>query len=480
MADSMRDGGKVATRSYDAVIVGGSLAGCTAATMLGRAGARVAVLEKSPDPSNYKRICSHFIQASAVPTLERLELVEPMEAAGAVRSRFNAHTPWGWIEPPPETAALAINLRREKLDPMVREMAASTPGVELLLGQTVTELRRQGSTFHGVVAQDRDGVETVFEAPLTIGADGRDSRIAKLSEVEVKTYPHGRFAYGGYFEATMPPRADPTTASIWLMDPNWAAAFPTDDGLLFCAAMATMDRLPAFKADPEKALLAYFDEVPEGPALRSARMAEDPGVMGKIDMTNRMRTPTAPGLALVGDAALATDPLFGVGCGWAFQSSEWLADAVAPALRGEEALEIGLRRYRRRHRRHLRGHAWMIHDYATGRKMQPPERLLFSGAARDARSAKVFDAFGARQIGAAQMMTRGIPLSIAANARYALGRRRRPEATAGTGPRVDADARPGESAEASPGVAAQTHADAGAKRHAGEAAEARTGAGSRA
>ena len=39
-----------------------------------------------------------------------------------------------------------------------------------------------------------------------------------------------------------------------------------------------------------------------------------------------MRNPVAPGLALVGDAALATDPLFGVGCGWAFQTAEWLAD----------------------------------------------------------------------------------------------------------------------------------------------------------
>jgi 2-polyprenyl-6-methoxyphenol hydroxylase-like FAD-dependent oxidoreductase len=411
-------------QSYDAVIVGGSLAGCAAATMLGRAGARVAVLEKSPDPAAFKRICSHFIQASAVPTLERLGLVEPMVEAGALRSRFQARTPWGWIEPPAATAARGINLRREKLDPMVREMAASTRGVELLLGQTVTDLRRGDGVVRGVVARDRDGVEASFEAPLTIGADGRDSRIAKLSGVAVKTYPHGRFAYGGYFEGVLPSRGDSTTASIWLMDPNWAAAFPTDDGLLFCAAMATMDRLPAFKADPEAALLAYFDEVPEGPSLRGGRLAYDPGVVGKIDMTNRMRTPTAPGLALIGDAALATDPLFGVGCGWAFESAEWLADAVAPALRGEEGLEAGLRRYQRKHTRHLRGHAWMIHDYATGRKMQPPERLLFSGAARDPRAAKVFDRFGSRQIGATHLMAAGIPLALAANARHALRQRR--------------------------------------------------------
>jgi 2-polyprenyl-6-methoxyphenol hydroxylase-like FAD-dependent oxidoreductase len=407
-------------KSYDAVIVGGSLAGCATAIMLGRAGARVAVLEKSPDPAAFKRICSHFIQASAMPTLERLELLEPMMEAGAVRSRFKAHVPWGWIEAPPERAALSINLRRERLDPMVREMAASTPGVEMLQGLTVGELRRAGGKVSGVVAHDRDGTPLVFEAPLTIGADGRDSGVAEISGVKVKTYPHGRFAYGGYFEGAAPKGAP--DASVWLMDPDWAAAFPTDDGLTFIAAMPTMARLPEFKADPHAALVDYFESVPEAPSLRSARLDER-GVLGKIDMTNRMRTPTAPGLALIGDAALATDPLFGVGCGWAFQSAEWLADAVAPALRGEEALEAGLRRYRRRHSRHLRGHAWMIHDYATGRKLQPAERLLFSGAARDPRAAAIFDAFGTRQIGATRLIATGVPVAALANVRYALGRR---------------------------------------------------------
>jgi hypothetical protein len=208
-----------------------------------------------------------------------------------------------------------------------------------------------------------------------------------------------------------------------MMDPDWAAAFPTDDGLVFYAAMPTMKHLPDFKGDPEAALIDYFESVPEAPSLRSAKLSER-GVVGKIDMTNRMRVPTAPGLALIGDAALATDPLFGVGCGWAFQSAEWLADAVSPALRGEEALEKGLRRYRRSHSRHLRGHAWMIHDFATGRKLQPAEKLFFSGAVRDPHVAMIFDAFGTRQIGAAHALAVGTPLALAANARYALHRGR--------------------------------------------------------
>jgi 2-polyprenyl-6-methoxyphenol hydroxylase-like FAD-dependent oxidoreductase len=422
MAGSERDGNEGTTRSYDAVIVGGSLAGCAAAMLLGRAGARVAVVEKSPDPAAFKRICSHFIQASAVPTLERLDLIGPMVEAGAVRSRFHMRTRWGWVDAPPDRAALAINLRREKLDPLVREHAAGTPGVELLLGLTVTELRREGGKVSGVVARDREGVETVFEAPLTIGADGRDSRVAELSGVAVKTRPHGRIAYGGYFEGVAP--AGAPDASVWFMDPEWAAAFPTDDGLTFFAAMATKDRTDEFKADPHGALVDYFEALPEAPALRAAKVVEDPGVVGKLDMTNRERALTAPGLALVGDAALAIDPLFGVGCGWAFQSAEWLADSVAPALRGEADLEAGLRRYRRTHARHLRGHAFMIHDYSTGRKQSAGERLIFSGAARNPRVATIFDAFGARQIGPARMMATGMPLAALTNARYALGRRR--------------------------------------------------------
>jgi 2-polyprenyl-6-methoxyphenol hydroxylase-like FAD-dependent oxidoreductase len=414
-------GSETATpRSYDAVIVGGSLAGCTAAMLLAREGARVAVVEKQPDPAAFKRICSHFIQASAVPTIERLGLYEPMMEAGAVRSRFRARTKWGWIEPPAEGASYAINLRRETLDPMVRRMTAETDGVEMLLGRTANSLRRDGATVTGVVVAEADGTETTLEAPLVIGADGRDSNIAELGEVDVKTYPHGRVAYAAYFEGATPPGAP--DGSVWFMDPDWAAAFPTDSDQTFYAVMPTKARLPEFKADPEAALLNFFDTVPDAPPVRAGRRVSP--ILGKIDMTNRMRVPAGPGLALIGDAALATDPLFGVGCGWAFQSAEWLADSVAPALRGEESLDRGLRRYRRRHTRHLRGHAFMIHDYATGRKQSPPERLLFSAAARDPKVAAAFDEFGTRQSGPAKMMVRAMPRAVAVNARYALSQRR--------------------------------------------------------
>src|SRR3954467_7903426 len=167
-------------QAYDAVIVGGSLAGCAPATLMSRAGARVAVVEKQPDPDAFKRICSHFIQASGVPTLERLDLLDPMPPAGGVGPRIRAWTEWGWLKAPPDEASLGLNLRREVLDPMVREAAASTPGVDLHLGHTATSLVHDGEVVTGVVVRDRDGKETTLRGRLVVGADGRDSNVAEM------------------------------------------------------------------------------------------------------------------------------------------------------------------------------------------------------------------------------------------------------------------------------------------------------------
>jgi flavin-dependent dehydrogenase len=416
---STSNGNTGAVEERDVVIVGASLAGCAAAIFLGRAGASVALVDQRTEETAFKRICSHYIQSSAVATLERLGLLEPMVEAGALRSAGRLWTRWGWIEPPAESKVPSgVNLRREVLDPLIRRTAAHTPGVDLILGQTAQELLREGARTGGVLVRDRAGELTELRGRLVVGADGRDSRVAKLSGVRRRTYPHGRFAYGGYFEGPRP--AGWPDASLWLLDPDMAAAFPTDGGLTFYAVMPLKERLAEFKGDPAAALVDYVSHVPDAPPIASSRLVG--AAQGKIDMTNVAHDVTAPGLALIGDAALATDPLWGVGCGWAFQSAEWLADSVMPALAGEQPLHRGLGRYRRRWARKLRGHAAMIHDYAGGRRMTPPERLMFRAATEDARVADVTGAFGTRNIGPAQMMARAMPRSLLLAARRAVRR----------------------------------------------------------
>src|SRR3954452_12768725 len=130
----------MARERFDVAIVGASIAGCTAARLFAQAGARVALIERSPDPDAYKVVCTHSIQPSATPTIERLGLAPLLEARGAVRTGARFWTPFSdWIVLP-DDLPLAWGVTRRSLDPMLRKLAAETPGVELVLGHTVVEL----------------------------------------------------------------------------------------------------------------------------------------------------------------------------------------------------------------------------------------------------------------------------------------------------------------------------------------------------
>jgi menaquinone-9 beta-reductase len=420
---------------YDVAIVGASIAGCTAATFLARSGAKVALLESHSDPRTYKRICTHLIQPSASPTIERLGLLGAIEDAGAQPSNINIWTRYGWIcfdieqLPAPMCDHPGRNIRRETLDPMLRELAAETDGVELMLGHTVHTLLRDGERVDGVAVRERDGTERELRAKLVVAADGRDSTIAKLAGQPTKLRPNRRFGYAGYYRDT--PLRTGSSAQMWLLDPSVAYAFPTDGGLTLLACMPHKDRLPEFRADPEAAMQRLFEGVPEGPRLDPAK--REGQMVGKLEMPNVVRQTTGPGLAFVGDAAIAADPLWGVGCGWALQSAEWLAESVAPALRGDAAaVDRALAAYAARHSKGLDAHEKFCSAYSSGKRFNPAERLLFRAAARDTELTARMAQMGGRWITPQEMMTPGtLGLILRANLSRArpIGLRTQPAAS---------------------------------------------------
>jgi hypothetical protein len=85
-----------------------------------------------------------------------------------------------------------------------------------------------------------------------------------------------------------------------------------------------------------------------------------------------------------------------IGCGFALQSASWLADAVAPALAGDEPLRTVLRRHRHEHVRRLNGHHRMLTADARARPFNPVQRLLFSAAARDPSTAATLHRYSER------------------------------------------------------------------------------------
>ena len=405
---------------HDVVIVGGSIAGLTAAILFARRGVRVAVLEKSPDPEHYKVMCTHFIQPSAVPTMERLGIVAELEAHGAQRCGLDTWSRYGWLRDPdedkPADARRPLSIRRKVLDPVLRRRAAAEPNVTYLGGETVTELVWRGDRVTGVVARDRDRADRTLRARLVVAADGRDGPMGRMARVPARVSPNERFAYMGYYEGL--PVAGPERSKIWFLDPDMGYVFRNDDGLSIVAAFVGKEQLPQWRRDPKAAFTRHVESLPDEPPQVSEATLVDDKLLGKLDMPNRRRPAAARGMAFVGDAATSADPLFGIGCGWAFQSAEWLVEETARALLEDESLDRPLTRYARRHAAWFGPHHWVMSDFATGRTFTPLEKLLFRAAPQDDVTAERLRAVAERRAPALSVMK---PTVLGRAARVAAG-----------------------------------------------------------
>ena len=386
---------------FDVAVVGASIAGCTAATLFARAGARVALLESHADPDAYKRACTHMIQSSANGVLDRLEVADALEAAGGVRTAVEMWTEAGWIVDSAwrdggRPAGRNLCVRRSVLDPMLRRLAAETPGVELMLGERVTGLVSELGRAVGVECSGGgDGPRRRVDAPLVVGADGRGSAVATAARMPRKLAPNARVAYFAYYSGlTLATGSDSQT---WLAGTDVVYAFPAGDGLTLLAVFPTRRRLADFKRDRATALEETFAALPRAPEVAAGERVTP--VLGRLDLENVVRPAALAGLALVGDAALTSDPAVGVGCGWALQSAEWLVDETAPALLERGDPDAALKRYRARHHRALGPHQTLI---AAGSKAELPsrtERMLLSAAAKDEVIARRFHDYATRNAG---------------------------------------------------------------------------------
>jgi 2-polyprenyl-6-methoxyphenol hydroxylase-like FAD-dependent oxidoreductase len=283
-------------------------------------------------------------------------------------------------------------LRRVHLDPILRALANDQDGVDLQLGSSVVEIDDSEPDSVSVEFQDRAGVCTRVTAQLAIGADGRNSTVAKLKGIKQRTKKNGRFNYAAYFSGPKPDSAPDING--WFGNPQWAGSFPTDSELVGYYIMPTKDRLPQFKQDLEGSIREVISGLPAAPPVDELTL--EGKIIGDVELPGIRRERVSGRIALVGDAALTSDPLFGVGCGWAFQSGEWLADAVALALIGDVPLRPALRSYSRRARRELFPHAFQVDNYSSGRRLDPMERLTFKAAARDPQIAVELQRVGTR------------------------------------------------------------------------------------
>lgn len=376
-----------AAKNFDVVVVGGSVAGCSAARLFALRGASVALVERSPDPAAYKVTCTHAILPPATPAIDRLGLAPLLTERGVPRTWPRLWTPHGGWFGLPDGRGWGVT--RRTLDPLLRDLAANTPGVEFLPGYTARGVLCDRGRPAGVEVEDRDGGSLGLGARLLVAADGRNSSVARLAGVPGRVRPHNRFFYFSYWRGVEGSRT-PAGPSIrlWLPHPDGASEFPNEDGLTVLVGVYPRWRLARVRADLESSYMRTLAELPDAPDLSSAERVSK--ILGKIDTPNVIRPAARPGLAFVGDAAMAADPTFGVGISFAFMSTEWLVDETSSCLGSRRELDTALRRYRRKFAWRLAPHYLQMADFSTAREITPLERRAFRRAAVDPVFARAF------------------------------------------------------------------------------------------
>ena len=318
--------------SCDAIVVGAGPAGCTAAILLARAGVRVILLDRSAAPP--PKVCGEYLSPGCQPILDEVGALQPLRDAGArPLSGMLIHTaggqslratyPHGAGHEGPPAHALAI--RRDRLDPMLLDLAITT-GADYTPSFQVGDLVREDDGVVGVRGRYRGGMATLH-GRLIIGADGRNSEVARRIGT-VRRHPQlDKVGLVGYVAGAT--RAE-DVGEIFLGRDRYCILNPigpdlTNIGLVINRREFHGTTDPAgFLREAGTTLNGLADR------LGSARPVAPVRCLGPL--AHRATRVTAPGALLIGDAAGFLDPFTGEGIHAALRSAELAVGAALPAL----------------------------------------------------------------------------------------------------------------------------------------------------
>jgi flavin-dependent dehydrogenase len=334
------------TRTYDAVVVGGRVAGAATALLLARAGARVALVERSPYGTD--TLSTHGLMRAGVVQLSRWGLLDSVIAEGTPPIRETSfHYADGdsvhvTIRASEGVPALFAP-RRYLLDRLLVDAAADA-GADVRHHTTVIGLMRDDTgRVTGVHTRDRSDRTDALSAAVTVGADGIRSTIAKQVGAPVRRQGSAAGAVLYRYFADMP-----AAGYEWGYGPTAAAGFlPTNAGLtgVFVGTVPNRMRALVRRHGTEVTFRALLDAAAPRLADRVRTAAPAGRIFGWAGKPGYLRQSWGPGWALVGDAGYFKDPLTTHGMTDALRDAELLADALLEALTGVAPEPVALARY---------------------------------------------------------------------------------------------------------------------------------------
>ena len=316
--------------SYDAIIVGGGIAGSGLATLLARAGKSVLVLERSTVFEDVVR--GEWIAPWGVIDAQKTGLIDDLHSASDHYLPY--HVEYGdGIDPaaarpgdltafiPGSRGPLAIG---HPQGCQALFDAANAAGATMLRGVTDVVIAPGASPC---VTFTHNGAGHSAYTRLIVGADGRGSAVRRQAGIELHQDPTHH-----YFAGLLVDGVEGWAEDLQSMGTEGDVqyfVFPQGNGrarLYLSFANEQKSRL-AGPEGPQRFLEAFrLNNVPNADGLANAKIA---GPCHTIpNQSTWVDTPVAPGLVLIGDAAGYNDPIIGQGLAVCMRDVRLVSEAL--------------------------------------------------------------------------------------------------------------------------------------------------------
>jgi len=315
-------------------IAGGGPAGAMLGLLLARRGVRVTLLEMHHDFDREFR--GDTVHPSTLEILDQLGLAERVHelpsnkiSAPTLLTTRGPFTPFDLSRLKTQYRYILMVHQKDLLALLTQE-AKKYPSFRLLMGANVTDLIREDGGVRGVRYQTDDGIHEL-RALLTVGADGRFSRVRHLAGIE-------------------PVGTSPPMDVLWFRLPHLAGEIDVPGGAFggFASGhiLGGFDRKDYWQVAFVIAKGSYQSLRAEGiEGLRRRILDIEPRLGKNVESltewhqvsllsveSSLCRRWYQPGLLLIGDAAHAMSPVGGVGINYAVQDAVVAANLLTKPL----------------------------------------------------------------------------------------------------------------------------------------------------